>query len=358
MWRFLMGRSTVRRFLRAHSSYLLVIPVAILVFQNCGVEQKFEGTSTTSKSANESAGGPGAPGAGGALKSVDIKVTATSQQLAVDIVWVIDNSGSMDAEAANVRRNVQGFADKVRLKANLRMGLISNRGNSGTAVQLPNDPDFLQIDHTVGSYNSLLLAASAICPVANPSAGCRAIGSTASFSPVGSSNPMREILDSQGVRGTLRNLLSRKEAKKIFVFVTDDNSSLNAVHFLDVAKENLEGQTPVVFNFATLSQAQSPCGVNVSGQYLQLASQTGGANYNVCDVDWSATFDKLVNDVGSVIDRAITLPAELTQVKLVSVLKGGKALDSNLYEYVGGVLRISQQVILVEGETLQVMYQE
>src|SRR5690606_37932021 len=75
----------------------------------------------------------------------------------VDIVWIIDNSGSMNTEAAHVRTNLLSFLNSTSNYADLKFKLVSKQGNSGNSAQLPfpADEQFSQINQEIDSYSSL-----------------------------------------------------------------------------------------------------------------------------------------------------------------------------------------------------------
>lgn len=318
----------------------------VLSFQNCGNNPQFGVASDSSFSSRS-------------LKTYDIHVGTTSRTSEVDIVWVVDNSGSMQEEAEHVRKNVASFAAQVRKKANLRMALISKKGNSGTSVSLPSDPDFLQIDQSVTSWDSLLLAASAMCASgSNASTSCKDIDNVNLIKPHNKlEKPNDEIKDSKKIRGVLRNFLSREKSKKVFVFVTDDNSSWSHEKFLAIARENLQGQTPMVSSFVQLPNSQKSCGDAVGKAYMDLAGKTGGSVYDICESDWASTFEQLANDVEREIETVFELPKGVKGGDVVSVLKNGRPLDPGTYQVTNTTIRISKSVGLQVGDLIQFIYQ-
>lgn len=322
--------------------------VLVLAFQNCGNNPQF-GVATGS-SFDSSAR---------VLKTHDVKVGSTTRKAEVDIVWVVDNSRSMEDEAHHVRQNVASFADQVKKRANVRMALISRKGNSGTAVSLPSGSDFYHIDQEVTSWDGILLAASAICgsgSKASPS--CRDIDNPNLIKPHNKQeNPQAEINDSKKVRGKLRDFLSREHSKKVFVFVTDDNSSWSYEKFLAIAKENLHGQTPMVSSFIQLPNSSKACGHAVGTAYMNLASRTGGKVYDICQSNWKSTFEQLANDVEREIETVFELPKGVHGKDVVSVLKNGFPIDPKYYQVTNTMVRISKSVGLKEGDLIQVVYQ-
>lgn len=333
-----------------HNSVLILgsFLILVLAFQNCGNNPQFGVVSESSFG-----------GSGRVLKTYDVKVGTTNRRAEVDIVWVVDNSGSMKEEAEHVRKNVASFADQVKKRANVRMALVSRKGNSGTAVSLPSGSDFFHIDQEVTSWDGILLAASALCASGSKaSPSCRDIDNANLIKPHNNQeNPQAEINDSKKVRGKLRDFLSREYSKKVFVFVTDDNSSWSYERFLAIARENLQGQTPMVSSFIQLPNSKKNCGHAVGKAYMDLASRTGGKVYDICESDWISTFDQLASDVEREIETVFELPKGVQGKDVVSVLKNGFPLDPKFYQVTNTTVRVSKSVDLQIGDLIQVVYQ-
>ncbi len=103
----------------------------------------------------------------------------TSQTIALptapgmlDMIWVIDNSGSMGNEIAHVKKNIKSFL--ARLKAgtasNINFMLISKGGTATNTVESIDSTIYSEVtkaggyvDFEVLSHNSLTLAALATC---------------------------------------------------------------------------------------------------------------------------------------------------------------------------------------------------
>ena len=95
-------------------------------------------------------------------------LAAASSAQAADIILVIDNSGSMEIEAASVKANMNKFSGKIIASGvDAHVVLISAiEGKNGMCIEPPLGgggcpladsklPTFLHIDHKVGSFNAL-----------------------------------------------------------------------------------------------------------------------------------------------------------------------------------------------------------
>ncbi|NJL24733.1 MAG: hypothetical protein HC902_05900 [Calothrix sp. SM1_5_4] len=103
------------------------------------------------------------------------KVFQVSQDLGgrqikpLDIVWIVDNSGSMSAEAAHVRSNLTQFVNQLSSLSDVKIAVVSRVGSTGTSVGIPQIPiPSLQVNQTVESTDALRILQSAICPATAP----------------------------------------------------------------------------------------------------------------------------------------------------------------------------------------------
>ena len=261
-------------------------------------------------------------GSGVVVKNYETKVSYQGfSQPELDVTWVIDNSGSMSEEAAHVRTNFQNFIDTVQLEADLKIALISRRGNAGTNVTLPvNGPNALQIDFPVWSTDGLEIAAAALCPA-------------------GAANGTYcdQILDAvynantRNIAGELASFV-RATAKKAFIFVTDDESRISADLFRSAFNEVFPGQAPIVYGFVGLDDAQSPCMDDAGEIYKGLSSATGGNVFNICETDWTLPFQSLASHVVQLVAKTIVVPLDLTgKPQIVSVHLNDQPLGESQY---------------------------
>jgi hypothetical protein len=98
----------------------------------------------------------------------EITEMATNKKQPADIIFVIDNSGSMDVEAGSVKTNMNQFSSKIvasgidvhvvlisELSGNTGMCIDAPLGSGGCPVKDTKLPNFLHIDDEVGSTNAL-----------------------------------------------------------------------------------------------------------------------------------------------------------------------------------------------------------
>ena len=313
--------------MKAQTAVWVALALAIQVgFLNCA-PTKFESAPTpvqsgSSQGAIDPASGSQVPVTGNPAEQ-QFETLATfnqTQTSPLDIVWVIDNSGSMDAEAAHVRKNFLGFIDSVKAFTDLKVALISTSVTANNGVTIPvAGANYLQIDQKVESHDPLKLAGTAFCGT-TPAAGsgCAEMRLGMDFTRLNK------------VAGKLRGFL-RNGSKKAFVFVTDDESQVSAARFRDAFKETFPSEEPIVYGFISYSAALSPCRAAEGLVYQALATDTGGATFNVCDADWTKTFEQLASNVIRIAALPIVVPDDVRKGTIVSVELDGQLLIAGQY---------------------------
>jgi hypothetical protein len=199
-----------------------------------------------------------------------------------DIIFVVDNSGSMDAEAAAVQQNMNAFSNQITAaNVDAHVVLISAYpdsdagiciapplGGGGCPVDDNNPPGYIHIADGIGSNNALL-----------------------------------KLLEHHpAFTGALR-----PEAAKHIVVVSDDDSDLDANEFavmLTALDPSFAGFTfhgivapedPVIACFAQTSCCATSA--DVGQEYIDLINQTGGVFGNLCDQQFQPLFDALATQV-------------------------------------------------------------
>lgn len=317
------------------SALLLVSGILIVMFQNCAQNVAFKpqeaaslgGSSgsvvdpadTNSGDDNSLPGGP----AVSEKESVEqFKVTFNSEAAPLDMLWVIDNSGSMSQEAALVRKNFDAFLAALNKSTNFRLLLISQQSTSGTGVSIPSSFDsntHKQINYTVGSTN-----------------GTQILVDKLKTFPAG---------------------FLRQDSKKIVVFVTDDNSSISSSTFLNslMSQQAWSAKDISVSSFIGIDAKVSPCMAKTGAVYKDLAMQTGGQIYNICSEDWSAHFNDLMNTSVSKAVRRFSLSVEAVK-SVVEVKVDGMSLNKSAYSLSGKVLTLADGVNLAENSMVSIVY--
>lgn len=262
-------------------------------------------------SSGESSSGFGSSGASGGASSGASGDATCAASIAnpakpkVDIVFVIDNSGSMTEEMNQIKTNVNTFANKILgVGLDLRVIFIVARATSatqaGNVICVPpplggancadNPPTFFHIPQSVASNNSFSLILS--------------------------------TYDSTNAALAWNKHL-RLESTKIFVEVTDDESSMTHTAFdsalLAKAPAGMFGTTTArkyIFHsivskpFAAAPPTTARCATSdgTSVHYQNISILTGGLIDEVCKTDYSGVLDKLAQNVVDKLGCELTYP--------------------------------------------------
>lgn len=280
--------------------YLLsyCIFILCLAFQNCGsrkMDFKQDQTELASSSSQ-----PAIVGTQNLATNIDeftINSSSVNQSVALDMVWVIDNSGSMIDTASIVRKNLEGFLKLLETNSDFRFLLISRSGVSAAQVSLPSayagNSKFKQIDYQVESTD----------------------GPKILIDHLENSIPLIKSKN-YGL-----DTFFRKDSKKTIIFVTDDESQINnntIQNRLD-AIPNWNNQY-TVYGFVGLGYATSPCQARTGDTYINMANNTDGKTFNICDTDWSKHFTDLQNNVITKINAQDTVVLSKDEVASISAI--------------------------------------
>lgn len=210
-----------------------------------------------------------------------VSVEAMESFAPVDIIWVIDNSGSMRGEADIVQANLNDFAMTIAAAGlDIHVVLITAPGYVEVPPPLGTDPErFLRVGQDVQSHNALQILISSF--------------------------PMYESF-------------LRRSANLHFIGVTDDESDMSGSAF-DSTMRTMLGRTFQFHSivsppgsrhraggFFDMDGCEGPNGdaADNGDEYWNLSSRTGGLQLSICTADWS----RLFADLSRAIAVAETLP--------------------------------------------------
>ncbi len=327
-------------------------------------KKKVDDPQVTKPNANPQPGTPVPPDAKQETESFAI---AQSEGL-IDMVWLIDNSGSMREEASQVRDNFDKFLSTIQARSDMRIALISSKDRAdslggSTGVTLPFSAEQaggIQIDSYVDSTNALMLAAMATCPANTtvvPPENSEDPFATATGKTCGKELALDFFASSlyKDVPGVLSTFF-RPQAKKVYVIVTDDTAdTVNDTNFLELIRPYQGAVAPSVFAFIG-TESKDGCDIAQRGTpYEALAAKTEGATFDICEKDWTKNFDKLSKAVIGLASAQFMLKAT-TVGQIVSVTVDGKPLAAGSFTVAGNVVTLDQKQMPTGAKTLLVTY--
>lgn len=324
----------------------------------------------------------GGTGGGGDILSPDASCASVSSQATlgkkpVDIILVIDNSGSMTAEITGVENNI-----------NSNFATILNDGGLDYRVILLSKHGSATADQSICIMPPLSANSTCTPPEAMPTNGPNFFHYS---TEIGSTNSLNRILstfttpDPSGQADAGWQMWLRPDALKVFLEITDDNSSMNAnnfdtqllalspQHFGTAAARNyvfhsitgIEAKTnPAEGYLATepLVSGKCPSGVNAGNNFQNLSILTGGLRFPVCTPSlFNTVFTVIANEVVAGAQVACQfarppLPQGISMFNKIIVQytpSGGGAVQS--FNSVGGPTSCSAGKFYVEMGTSKVI---
>ncbi len=222
---------------------------------------------------------------------------AETTKAKVDIIFVIDSSGSMDAELTQIRTNVNAFAAKIGgIGLDYTVTFVVEKGRGRFQVCVPEPlagpdcadkpPTFHHVDRYVDSWDSF-----------------------------------DRILETYE---TSWKAYVRQDAVKVFIEVTDDRSTMS---FTDFDEQLLAKQPAGVFGTAARrnyifhsivskpagdpvpSENRCPGSAGASLDYQQLSQLTGGIVEEVCKTDYSSVLDNIAKGITDRLSCELAYPS-------------------------------------------------
>lgn len=225
----------------------------------------------------------------------------------VDVIVLIDTSGSMQEETDQVKNNINTFAQK-----------IGATGLDYTVVMIAEKPQKLPFMPPGFQPPGICVPA----PLAGPDCADNPPRFHHLNHGVGSTDSLQIILDQYGsYSGWLR-----PTAYKVFIEVTDDNSAKPWKQFDD----ELLAKAPTQFgdaakrryifntiggwkrNTPVLSSEKCGTAVNTSAEYQELSKLTGGIVDSVCEADYSSVFDNIAKGLVTKLGCEFAFPKSQT----------------------------------------------
>ena len=236
----------------------------------------------------------------------ELAVTGNENSGDVDIVWVVDESPSMKDERDIVKSNLSRFENSI--------------------ARLTSVSSFVSFNHAwdVGSSNALECVLEGL-----------------------------RIEDHRCLDDGAKYLDSffRESAKKVFIFVTDDESDISASEF----KSKMNSYDDAIYYaFVGKSETECPETKEPGYIYISLAQSSGGEAYSICKSDWSDQLESLSSSIITSVSHVIDLGLSSSE-QVVEVILNGKKLDPSKYEINGNKIAFKEG-FLKESDTLKIGY--
>lgn len=245
----------------------------------------------------------------------------------IDILWVIDNSGSMQTIQNNVIANSKIFMEQfVRQKyIKWKMGLISTDRNDVPRLGFDSKFDSSLIDHSdPTSFDSV---------VNTFQNAVNGLGTNGSASEYTFFNILRHINDYNTRVPFIRN-----NAHLAVIMVTDEKeqsyqlgSQYQALSFLNSLKAYVNPGRKTrfygAFDYKDLAACTSSWGDEYAGSaFEEIIDETGGFHISACVKDFGSKLVEVGKDIASLAGRPSLLLADRPKVETLKIYYKGKEL--------------------------------
>lgn len=251
-----------------------------------------------------------------------------------DILFVLDNSGSMANEVTLVSENLLAFFNKLKANTNTRIGIISATSTSvgSTSLFIPKEirPEVILHEQRVSSVDA--------------------------------PDRVMEYLRGAG------KFFYRKESSKVIVVVTDDNARNSGAYigaegpkkfqddlFAIINKEDFK-----LYGFAANEETmknngKDGCSVSRKGEmYLGVAKDTAGEIFDICEKDWSPHFDKIADSLIASVKSKYNVSKVIKEIK--SITLDGEEVPEGKYRFVSKTITIDEDLITKNDMEIKVNY--
>ncbi len=240
---------------------------------------------------------PGCPPDGSGLEEL-FSVGEARENVPVDFIMAVDNSGSMKDTVRQVEANLGDLATRLANAAvDYRFVLVSERGtrDRDPDICIPepmagpncgNTPQFIHLDEVVGSHSAFedILECHARCDDEDDS----------------------------------YSWFTRPNAFTQVIVVTDDESDMDWREFRDgmVAR----GYVGFVLH-GVVGLVDEGCVADVGNEYIQGANETGGELLHICDNDWGQVLEVILDATIVRLQRTFVLaqPADPASIHVFAV---------------------------------------
>lgn len=300
-----------------------------------------------------------------------------STSMPVDLIIVLDNSGSMSEEAAHVQKNLTALINSVSNRSDIRVGVISSKSpmfgidvsKISGAAQLGNR--LQQADQEVGSWGALACLLKNIKD--NSTQMATRFPKTYSHWK-NTSSPVFEDYFCTNAGTQFSSDFLRTNSQKVVIVVSDDKSTfesmsddvgyekwstndfysiLNTSYFNTPYHSGSDNMT--FFGFIGLGSI-SPCQSGRGLFYEKLAAETNGRVFNICDADWTQHFNSITN--ASMLINSSSMQLKYSASSILEVKIDGNLISTSDYQVFGRFIKLDTNKLgLVNGRSYKVSVQ-
>jgi len=222
---------------------------------------------------------------------------------AVDIVFIIDQSGSMSTEIAGVKNYMNQFASYINgVKIDYHVIILAYRGTGTYDICIPpplggancgNNTRFKQVSQKVYSSDSLTKYKTYVSQIES---------------------------------------FMRKNSLRQIVEISDDNSYLSASAFNSWIKAR-PGYSDYTFH-SIVGLSSGGCVAKVGSVYIDLSNWTKGLKFHICNANWNSLFQQLGKNVAGIAITQFPLSKKPLGNKVDVWYGGTKKTQTVHYAYI------------------------
>ena len=297
----------------------------------------------------------------------DFIMQSTSQPL--DLIIVLDNSGSMSEEAAHVQKNLTALINSVNDRSDIRVGVISSKDSTfGIDVSKITGAPLLgnrlqQADQEVGSTDALFCLSKHLKGVNKLSNISESLFNQSDYSFLQCDDILTKSyfsidflrINSHKVIVIISDDFTGYEYTSVAMnsLMTDFYSILNPSYFNTPYHSGSDNMT--FFGFIGLGSI-SPCQSSRGVFYEKLAAETNGRVFNICDADWTQHFNSITN--ASMLINSSSMQLKYSASSILEVKIDGNLISTSDYQVFGRYIKLDTNKLgLVNGRSYKVSVQ-
>jgi hypothetical protein len=240
----------------------------------------------------------------------------------VDVLWVVDNSGSMETVVENVRSNFEFFITEF-----LTLGLDYHMAAITTDMDDGSQSGQIQGEVLLSSMSSSYVEGNFLSSVD--------VGSGGSADEEGF-NATKAALTSPLVNGAnagfLRDYENGEEVGLTIIVVSDenDNSSMDASSYVTWLKSLKDDPTKARFNAFIDTGGGDPFGVNYGAKYIEAANSTDGFVTDIYSENYEAAMQEISFAAAGMV-VSFTLERTPMSLSTMKVYANGQEVPQDLY---------------------------